>query len=374
MLEFAPYYLPIYMFVVMILTINKFLELNSSPGYMVLYKRDSYTPMILFSLFFILLYGLLPVSILFGDTVNYNASYKIFQTYGTVGGDLPAEMNSDWLFYWTMFYFAQIFDIQVFFVVVQYFYIVMMFNGCRKLDLRHGATLMLFCIGAFSFYGYAVNGIRNGVACSFVILAIASVCKGERIWPIVLSFIAISCHKSTALPLVCLFFTYFVRNPKYMFYIWGGAIVISLFLGETIGNLISLVSYDERLAEMALKGDEVVNEWGIELENRFRWDFLLFSFMPILLGWYTLYVKKVYNNTYLILLGTYIYANAFWVLVIRDLFSNRYAYLSWFIYPIVLAYPLFNLPVFERSQSQKTAWILLGHFGFTTIMWMLGKI
>lgn len=374
MLEFAPYYLSIYMFVVMMLTINKFLELYPSSGYMVLYRRDSYMAMIIFSIFFVLFYGFRPISIYFGDTVNYNASYKIFQTYGTVGGDLPTELNSDWLFNWTMFYFAQVFDIQAFFVVVQYFYIVMMFNGCRKLDSHHGATLMLLCVGAFSFYGFAVNGIRNGVACSFVIMAIASVCKGERIWPIVLSFIAISCHKSTALPLACMFFTYFVRNPKYMFSVWLGTIVISLLLGDSIANLISLISYDERLSELALKGDEVADEWGESLDNRFRWDFLLYSSMPILLGWYTLFVRKVYNNTYLILLGTYIYANSFWVIVIRDLFSNRYAYLSWFIYPIVLAYPLFNLPVFKKNHSQKTAWILLGHFGFTAIMWMLGKV
>ena len=159
-----------------------------------------------------------------------------------------------------------------------------------------------------------------------------------------------------------------------MFYVWVGAILISLSLGETIANLISLISYDERLAEIALKGDDVADEWGESLKHQFRWDFLLYSAMPIVLAYYTIFKRKLFNDTYLLLLGTYIYANSFWVLVIRDLFSNRYAYLSWFIYPIVLAYPLLNLPVFEKNHSQKTAWILLGHFGFTTIMWMLGKI
>jgi hypothetical protein len=248
-----------------------------------------------------------------------------------------------------------------------------MYNGCCKLDSRHGATLMLFCIGAFSFYGYAVNGIRNGVACSFVILAIAEVCKGERIWPIILSFIAISCHKSTALPLACMFFTYFVRNPRLMYVAWLGAIVISLAFGEAITSAFSLLSFDERLSVVGKAGEDVEVEWGELLENRFRWDFLLYSSMPILLGAYTLFVRKIYNNTYLILLGTYIYANAFWIIVIRDLFSNRFAYLSWFLYPIVLAYPLFNLPVFEKNHSEKTAWILMAHFGFTMVMWMLGK-
>ncbi len=233
---------------------------------------------------------------------------------------------------------------------------------------------MLFCIGAMSFYGYAVNGIRNGVACSFVILALANVCKGARIWPIVLSFIAISCHKSTALPLACMFFTYFVRNPKLMYMVWLAAIVVSLAFGEALTSLLSLLNIDARLAEMGKTGDEVYEDWGIELENRFRWDFMLYSAMPILLGAYTLFVRKIYNNTYLILLGTYIYANSFWVIVIRGLFSNRFAYLSWFIYPIVLAYPLLNLPVFKNNHSQKAAWILLAHLGFTIVLWILGKV
>ncbi len=373
MKEFAPYYYTVYMMVVLALTLYKFSVMRPLRGYHVLFQRDNYIPMLVFSTFFILLWGFRPVSFVFGDTVNYNSTYNILKTLGSTEGDLPAEFDSDWLFYHFMALCAQVVDVYMFFAIVMCFYIVMMFNGCSKLDSRHGATLMLFCIGAFSFYGYAVNGIRNGVACSFVILTIASVCKGERIWPIVLSFVAIGCHKSMALPLACMFFTYFVKNPRLMFSAWLCAIVISLAFGEAITSVLSLFSFDERLSVVGKSGEDVEVEWGELLENRFRWDFLLYSSMPILVGAYTLFVRKVYNNTYLILLGTYIYANAFWVIVIRDLFSNRFAYLSWFLYPIVLAYPLFNLPVFKKNHSQKAAWILLAHLGFTTIMWMLGK-
>ncbi len=373
MKEYAPYYFSIYMYVVMLFTLYKYSIMWNLPGYSVLYQRDNYKPMILFSLFFILLFGLRPISNAFGDTVNYDATYKVFQTYGNID-ETPAEMESDWMFYHFMALCSQVIDVSSFFVIVICLYVSLMFAGCRKIDLRHGATLMLFCIGAMSFYGYAVNGIRNGVACSFVILALANVCKGARIWPIVLSFIAISCHKSTALPLACMFFTYFVRNPKLMYMVWLAAIVVSLAFGEALTSLLSLLNIDARLAEMGKTGDEVYEDWGIELENRFRWDFMLYSAMPILLGAYTLFVRKIYNNTYLILLGTYIYANSFWVIVIRGLFSNRFAYLSWFIYPIVLAYPLLNLPVFKNNHSQKAAWILLAHLGFTIVLWILGKV
>lgn len=373
MLEFAPYYYFVYWLVVMILTMQRIGEMQSSRGYSLLYQQDNYNSIVLFSVFYILFFGLRPISMVFWDTVTYDGIYQMMQTYGTTEEMPSTDMSNDKLFYGFMFLCSQIIDIHSFFVIVMYFYVVMMFTGCRKLDSRHGATMMLFCIGALSFFGYAVNGIRNGVACSFVIMAIAGVCKGKRIWPIVFSVAAIGCHKSAALPLVCMFFTYFIRNPQFMYAAWLGAIVVSLVFGDIIANIISLVSYDERLAAVALKGEDVEELWGEVLDNRFRWDFLLYSSMPIVLGWYTLFIRKVYNNTYLILLGTYMYANAFWILVIRDLFSNRYAYLSWFIYPIVLAYPLFNLPVFEKNHSQKTAWILLAHFGFTTVMWMLGK-
>lgn len=373
MLEFAPYYYTIYWFFAMLLTMSRFLEIYPQKSYSVLYQKDSYMPMIAFSIFYVLFFGFRPISMEFWDTVNYNSIYKAIQTYGTLDAELPAEFDSDWLFYYSMALSAQVVDVYYFLAIVMYFYVVMMFTGCRIIDPRHGATIMLFCIGAFSFYWYSVNGVRNGVACSFVILALAGVCRGDRIWPIIFSLIAIGCHKSTALPLVCMFFTYFVRNPKYMFIAWVSAVVISLVFGEMITDILSLLSYDERLADIGKSSEAIAEDWGEEMENRFRWDFLIYSALPILIGWYTLYVRKVYNNTYLILLGTYMYANVFWVLVIRDVFSNRYAYLSWFLYPIVLAYPLLNLPVFNKDHSQKTAWILFGHFGFTTLMWMLGR-
>ena len=59
--------------------------------------------------------------------------------------------------------------------------------------------------------------------------------------------------------------------------------------------------------------------------------------------------------------------NAFWIMVIRSAFSNRFAYLSWFIYPIVIAYPLVNLRVWD-DQDRKTGWILLSYVGFTAVM------
>ena len=73
-----------------------------------------------------------------------------------------------------------------------------------------------------------------------------------------------------------------------------------------------------------------------------------------------------------ILATTYILANSFWVMVIKAAFSNRFAYLSWFLYPVVLAYAVIRLHIWS-DQDRKAGLILLLHAGFTLVMFLLGK-
>lgn len=78
---------------------------------------------------------------------------------------------------------------------------------------------------------------------------------------------------------------------------------------------------------------------------------------------------RVFN----ILANTYLLANAFWVMLIRANFSNRFAYLSWFLYPILMAYGVIRLHLWE-DQDRKAGLILLAHAGFTIVMYLLGKL
>lgn len=367
---FAEYYYIIYLFIVLLMTVEQFLTINKYPRYAVIDRSFDYHSILIFSVFFIIVYGLRPVSAgYFGDTANYRNTYELLQNFGVFNMQGADDIKSDWLFYIIQRFCAEIMDVHLWFMLMMCCYIIPMYKGCKLIDKKHGALFMLFCIGAFEFYTFGVNGVRNGIACSLVILAVGAFCEKQIAVAAILCFTATGFHKSALLPSAALFFTYFVRSPKYMFIAWFGAIGVSLAVGSQIDAMLSAMSYDERLAEN-LQGDDAD---GVIMEHRFRWDFLLYSSMPILLAWYTIFKRKLFNNTYLLLLGTYMYANSFWVLAIRGIFSNRIAYLSWFIYPIVLAYPLLNLPVFKHNHSKKTAWILLGHFGFTTILWLLGK-
>lgn len=362
---FSKYYYFVYWFVVMLMTVEQFNKIKKYPRYAVIQRTFDYQPLVMFSTFFIFFFGLRPISgVYFGDTSNYAKVYNLLQNFGVFNLEGSEELSSDWVFSYIQRFCAKIMDVHLWLMLMMVCYIVPMYKGCQQIDKKHGALLLLLCVGAFEFYTFGVNGVRNGIACSIMIMALAGLCKKKLILAAMMSFIAVGFHKSAALPAAAMFLTYYVRNPKYMFMAWLGAIAVSLTFGAQVDALLSVMSYDERLATNLLDN----NADGIILEHRFRWDFLLYSSMPILLAWYTIFKRKLFDNTYIILIGTYIYANSFWVLAIRGLFSNRIAYLSWFIYPIVLAYPLLNFEVFKKNHSKKTAWIILAHFGFTTFM------
>lgn len=84
----------------------------------------------------------------------------------------------------------------------------------------------------------------------------------------------------------------------------------------------------------------------------FRWDFLIFSAVPIWWGWHVTNRLKSKDRSYEIVLNTYILANSIWVMVSRAAFSNRFAMLSWFLYFLVMAYPLLKFELYKNQGGR----------------------
>jgi hypothetical protein len=68
------------------------------------------------------------------------------------------------------------------------------------------------------------------------------------------------------------------------------------------------------------------------------------------------------------LVNTYLFANAVWVLVIDADFSNRFAYLSWFMMPWVLLYPFVPGKINDRPRFGMIAATLCAQFSFSYLM------
>lgn len=362
----AQYYYPIFLHVVLIGTFIQYILCINMSDYKLLQVQKSAIVVLFFSLLFIIIIGFRPISgFYFGDTSNYAHSYYLYQD-GITMYDPDA---SEWFFQWLMYSCAKVMDVQRFFLIIEMGYILPMLWACNRL-MRNNITLaMLFCFGAFSFFTYGVNGIRNGFACSLVLLAFSFI-QGKRIElfiAVLLCVLAYNIHHSTVLPILCMVFSLFYKNTKAVYFFWIVSIFISVVAGGFVESFFAGLGFDDRL-EQYLQGtddDDLFSHTG------FRWDFLLYSAMPILLGYYIIFKRRVYDQTYLLLLHTYILSNAFWVMLIRASYSNRFAYLSWFIYPFVLAYPLLKLPIW-KDQGNKVGLILMAHVLFTYLMWIRG--
>ena len=326
-----------------------------------IYRNKTNPVVFLYALLFIVVVGFRPVSTAFGDTTVYAKGYGDFSLMTEMG-----SFSKDSLFYMFMWVCSRYMSVHWFFFIVEIIYVFPIILGCHRLLRKNSDIGLLFFFAAFSFFTYSVNGLRNGAALSLVFLALTFI-QGNLFDKIVcglLSLLAFSFHASAALPIVGMIAAFLIKKPKFFFYFWALSIVISLIGGGAITNMFAELGFDDRLSDYI--HPEI--EEDIYTVTGFRWDFLLYSTMPVVLGWYLIFKKRVYNSTYLLLLGTYIFANAFWIMVIRAEFSNRFAYLSWFLYPIVLCYPLLKLKIWHKTQGRKAAVIMAAHLAFTLLM------
>ena len=249
--------------------------------------------------------------------------------------------------------------------VIAIFYVVGMCVAAYRWLPKHTYIAIIFLFTAFSFWGYATNGIRNGMATSIAMLGLSFFVhtKKEIIIGYALLILASMTHKSCMLTIVAATAALFLKNTKTNITIWLFCIVLGLLFQEQFKALFSGLTDDHRMA--AYLNAEVSKE--LFSQTGFRWDFLLYSALPIFIGRYAIFKQNFTNKTYSFLLHTYIFSNAFWVLINTAAYSNRFAYLSWFLYPIVLIYPFCKIR-FIQNQSIILGLLLIGMVAFTYFM------
>ena len=111
--------------------------------------------------------------------------------------------------------------------------------------------------------------------------------------------------------------------------------------------------------------NNTAENWGGK--TGFRFDFVLYSSLPVYIGYITLFKYKLESKTYSFLLNVYLMANAIWMLCMYAAFTNRIAYLSWLMYPIVTIYP-FLCPTFMPEQKKRLKQVVWFQLLFTLFM------
>lgn len=353
-----------------------------SPNNSLLLQKKSVIPMVVLGAFLILFIGLRPVSgRVFGDTANYAIGYSL-----TTQRSLFFDLSKEWLFNdYTMLCKSWGLSVNVYLLGIEFGYITFLFMACCKLLWESSWLAMLFCISSFSFFSYGTNTLRHGLACAIVAFAIALFAQQRRnILPIILAILAMGIHRSVILPVIaCLFASLIGKKIKWLLMVWCGAIPISLLFGKKFVDFFADLGFDERMDQYS------VIDMSVKFASHgFRWDFLIYSSLPVLLIWFvqkridesggyrddgsTALADATSMRVFNILSGTYVLANVFWILVINANFSDRFAYLSWFLYPFVIAYSFIRLHLWE-DQDKKIAWVLLAQSCFTFGMFMIGR-
>lgn len=363
------YYSTFYYMVALVLSWMTVLYYLGSRGQKILYSEGS--PMqgvaCLLSFLVALFLGLRKLAQEFGDTRGYAAFYSSDLHYW------PVDLRTEWLWYNIQVVCKHIgMNVHEFFLFVAIVYVGGMLF-CAVVLMRKNLWLsMVFFLTAFQFFTYGTNGIRNGFACSLELMALSllSGSTAKRMWGFLLMFAAMSVHRSTLIPTAGALATlYLVKDTKTALRFWLASIAISLVAGPVVEQLIVSLGLDGRMTGYSMSQNNE-NVMGYFSHTGFRWDFLLYSSVPVAMIWYTTRYRRFNNPEFTIFANSYLLANAFWIMVIRAAFSNRFAFLSWFMYPVVIAYPLLRMNLW-KDQDRKTAIVVFLYTGFTFFMFFI---
>lgn len=316
-----------------------------------------------FLLVFIVFYmGTRPVSDAFGDMGTYGKLYK-----RVAAGELPV-VKKDFLFNYFLITCAKIMSDRSFFFLCALLYVLPCYVFAKKYGGSYWYFVFFIFIGSYMFWPFGTNGIRNGLGTALFILALCFYDRKFLLYPLMV--MAFGMHSSVIIPIAAFFVSGVYKNPKVYLYIWLAAIPLSLIGGGFWESLFGGLGFgDDTRAEDYLTKGNVNNDTFAY--TGFRWDFLFYSSFAVFAGWYFIFKKKISDKFYIHLYGIYMIANAFWILIIRANFSNRFAYLSWFLMAPVIAYPLMRYKLFP-NQYRVVGAVLAVYYLFTYFMFLRG--
>lgn len=309
---------------------------------------------ILLLFFIVTLVGFRPVSYAFGDMGTYSLQFDEF------ANNVAEPISTDYFFYYFMKFAANYLNKEIFFFLCMLVYTYSLYLASKKLFKEYWAYSFFILVFSLSFWAYGTNGIRNGMATSIFLLAIT---RQNNLSKILILIISLSIHQSMIIPVIMYVITTYYTNTRNIFRFWLLCIPLSLLLGSILETFFLGIGLGE---DVKLKGYLIESEEYQEQMSAvgFRWDFLLYSIIGVFTGMYFIYKKNFKDKFYTHIFNVYLLTNAIWILVIRANFSNRFAYLSWFMLGLIIIYPFLKYKFFD-NQHKMIGKILLSYFLIT---------
>lgn len=271
------------------------------------------------------------------DTVNY---IDIFSSYIYIS---EFEVSRDALWDLLNYTLAQITDDpKILFLIVAFGYIFFPICGVKKILTDNTIYFFLLFIISPNFFLYGANGIRSGLAASIFIFSFRFL-DSKKQWIILLfSFFM---HASMAAPILFYIFSKYIKKTHFIFIIWGICLALTI-LGL---NLLSAIPFEsERLSGYLSSSNESLKILNMPV------TFLTYGIIPIIFCYYIIHIKKLYDPFFNKLAITYILSNCIYILSFNVAFTVRFAYLSEFLMPLLITYPIFKFELFKHKELKLT--------------------
>lgn len=351
------YYQPIYLTLVTFITIYQCMYYRGG-NYDILINRSVVSPVpsllcVIALTFFI---GLRPKAGCFIDSNNYIAFYNFIAGKSFHFNWSAENFLFDNLFAWMA---GNKLGWHFFFLVIACIYFIGTWVACRKLFPKDALVAFLVFLAAFSTFSYGTNGIKAGAAAALFLIAVAY--YENKLMAVLFLVLSLGFHHSMTLPIGAFILSYFYKNTKVYFIAWMFCLLMSFLHISYFQNLLAGMA-DERGADYLMTSGK---NWGGR--SGFRFDFVIYSAMPVLVGYWAIFRKQIQSRTYEFILSIYLITNGVWMLCMYANFTNRIAYLSWFLYPFVLIYPYLNED-WGENKYRVFSWVAALHLLFTLFM------
>ncbi len=351
----AVYYKYIYILVVLFFSFFCFDKYRQTRGII----KESNIPALLYALVLVVFIGMRPVHPTFYDTVGYAQYYEYM-----MGTSFEFSVDVENLIFDNLLHYMSSVGLPcyTFFLLIAFIYFVGRYIACRKMFPDNSWAAFLVFLGAFITFASSVNGFKAGAAASLFVCAVA---YREKKWLAAL-LLAVSWgfHHSMIICIASYVVVYLYKNTKVYSAFWVFALLVAIAHITTFQELFSQYVNEKGAGYLMVQNSNTDEGWYTGM----RYDFVLYSFMPILVGWYNIFRKGVRIPEYTFVFNLYLLLNALWMLCMYANFTNRIAALSWLLYPIVIIYPYLSDKNDCANKNKMFAIIMSLHLAFTLFM------
>lgn len=226
-------------------------------------------------------------------------------------------------------------NVDLFFGLSAIIYVGALWLLSKILCGRKSVYVIITAFMSLGFLSYNVNTLRAGLALALFLFAIASHVEKNKVMFVSFSVLSVLLHFSTALIVISYLLSLTRIKIKWYYFVWIVFLIISFL------NIASPLTDFVRLADN-IKINGYLDARFVEYKVGFRWDFIMYSLFPLFIGYWFAIRNNYHNPIYLRLYKCYILTNAIWLLYIRIPFTNRVAFLSWFLLPFLVLLPFFD--------------------------------